>query len=59
MGYTPSGMRCIGPEPINPVLMYNLGCNGVGLLSSIYGGFRISKFLNKKKLEKSIFDPMV
>jgi glycine/D-amino acid oxidase-like deaminating enzyme len=58
MGYTPNGLRCIGPEPINPVLMYNLGCNGVGLLSSIYGGFRISRFLNKKKLEKSIFDPI-
>jgi len=57
MGYTPNGLRCIGPDPINGVLMYNLGCNGVGLLSSIYGGYRISRFLNKKKLEKSIFDP--
>lgn len=58
MGYTPNGLRCIGPEPLNSVLMYNLGCNGVGLLSSIFGGWRISKFLTKKKLEKSIFDPL-
>lgn len=58
MGYTPNGLRCIGPEPINPVLMYNLGCNGAGLLSSIFGGYKISRFLNKNKLEKSIFDPM-
>lgn len=57
MGYTPNGLRCIGPDTTNPVLMYNLGCNGVGLLSSIYGGWRISRFLKKKKLEKSIFDP--
>lgn len=58
MGYTPNGVRCIGPEPINPVLMYNLGCNGVGILPSIYGGKKISQFINKEALEKSIFDPL-
>jgi glycine/D-amino acid oxidase-like deaminating enzyme len=57
MGYTPTGLRVIGPEPKNPVLMYNLGCNGVGILSSVYGGKRISMFLNNPKLEKSVFDP--
>ena len=57
MGYTPSGLRCIGPEPCNPVLLYNLGCNGVGILSSIYGGRRIASFLNKQRLEISVFDP--
>ncbi len=58
MGYTPNGLRCIGPEPLNKVLMYNLGCNGVGILSSIYGAKRISQFLNNHKLESSIFDPV-
>lgn len=58
MGYTKNGVRLIGPEPCNPVLLYNLGCNGVGILSSIFGGKRISKFLNHHKLEKSIFDPI-
>lgn len=57
MGYTPTGMRIIGPDPINPVLMYNLGCNGVGFLISFYGGKRIGDFLKFGKLEKSIFDP--
>ncbi len=57
MGYTPTGLRVIGPEPKNPVLMYNLGCNGVGILSSVYGGKRISQFLTYPKLEKSVFDP--
>lgn len=57
LGYTPNGIRLIGPEPINPVLMYNLGCNGVGLLPAIYGGKKISLFLTGAKLEKSIFDP--
>lgn len=57
MGYTKSGVRCIGPEPCNPTLLYNLGCNGVGILPSVYGGRRIARFLNKEKLTPSIFDP--
>lgn len=57
MGYTPNGVRRIGPEPRNPVLLYNLGCNGVGILPSIFGGKKISQFINEEKLERSIFDP--
>ena len=58
MGYTPNGIRRIGFEPCNPVLMYNLGCNGVGILPSIYGGKRISQLLSGEQLEQSIFDPI-
>lgn len=58
MGYTKNGVRLIGPELCNPVLLYNLGCNGVGILSSIYGGQRISKYITHPILEKSIFDPV-
>ncbi len=57
MGFTPNSIRLIGPEPINPSLFYNLGCNGVGLLPSIFGGKRISQFINQEKLSPSIFDP--
>jgi len=57
MGYTQSGVRVIGPDPINPVLMYNLGCNGVGILTSIYGGKRVVDFLNRRRLGPMIFDP--
>lgn len=57
MGYTPNKLRRIGHEPLNPVLMYNLGCNGVGILPSTYGGKRISLLLSGKQLEQSIFDP--
>ncbi len=57
MGYTPTGIRSVGFEPRNPVLMYNLGCNGVGIMPSIYGGKRIADLLTGKKLKKSIFDP--
>lgn len=55
--YTPTGIRLIGTEPRNSVLLYNLGCNGVGILPSIYGGRRISQILAGEVLKPSIFDP--
>lgn len=57
MGYTKSGLRLIGPDPCNGVLLYNLGCNGVGLMTSIYGGKRIAQFILRRKLAPSVFDP--
>lgn len=57
MGYTPNGIRLIGPEPRNPLLLYNLGCNGIGLLPSIYGGKRIAHIVAGEKVEPMIFDP--
>ncbi len=57
MGYTNTGVRLIGPEPRNRNLLYNLGCNGVGILPSIYGGNRIARFIQRGKLAPSIFDP--
>ncbi len=57
MGYTPNGIRRIGFEPRNNTLLYNLGCNGVGILPSIYGGKRIAELLAGMHLRPSIFDP--
>lgn len=57
MGYTPNGIRRVGVEPRNSVLLYNLGCNGVGILPSIYGGSRIADIIGGKKIRRSIFDP--
>lgn len=57
MGYTPNRLRRIGFEPKNNVLLYNLGCNGVGILPSVYGGKRISQLLAGIHLPPSIFDP--
>jgi len=57
MGYTPNRIRLIGAEPLNPHLLYNLGCNGVGILPSLYGGKRISKIIAGEILPASIFDP--
>ncbi len=58
MGYTPNGIRCVGFEPINHRLLYNLGCNGVGILPSIAGSSRIARLIQKGRLPKSIFDPV-
>lgn len=57
MGYTPNRVRRIGPEPCNPVLLYNIGCNGVGILPAIFGGLRISQFVRGDTVHSSIFDP--
>ena len=56
MGYTENGIRKIGEDKSNKNLLYNIGCNGVGILLSIYGGERISKILNGEILNKTIFD---
>ncbi len=57
MGYTPSGVRLIGEEPKNPSLIYNLGCNGVGILPSLYGARRIASLIAGDSLDETIFDP--
>ncbi len=57
MGFTPNRIRLIGFDPEHRRLLYNLGCNGVGILPSIYGGERVARFINGEKLEPSIFDP--
>ncbi|CAN5158533.1 hypothetical protein BH09PAT2_BH09PAT2_07240 [soil metagenome] len=57
LGYTQNGIRYIGADPSNSSLLYNLGCNGVGILPSIYGGSKISRILSGERQEKSIFDP--
>lgn len=57
MGYTTTGIRIVGHEPCNPRLLYNLGCNGIGVLPSIYGGWKIGNHIAGVKMEGSIFDP--
>lgn len=47
----------IGEEPCNTRLLYNVGCNGIGLLPSIFGGSRIAKLVAGEELPPSIFDP--
>lgn len=56
LGYTNSGIRMIGSEPKNKNLIYNLGCNGVGIMPSIYGAKKVSQIINDEVLTASIFD---
>lgn len=56
MGYTRNGVRLIGPEPQNSVLLYNLGCNGVGIIPSVHGGRVISRYIAGEAVPSSIFD---
>jgi glycine/D-amino acid oxidase-like deaminating enzyme len=57
MGYTRTGVRVVGREPVEPRLMYNLGCNGVGILPSIMGAKKIAQHVNNEQMEDTIFDP--
>ena len=57
LGYTANGIRMIGFENNNTNLLYNLGCNGIGIMPSIFGAKKISEMLNDTVFEKSIFDP--
>ncbi len=57
MGYTKNGIRLVGAEPKNPTLLYNLGCNGIGILPSVYGGKRITEIISGTAADtKTIFD---
>ncbi len=57
MGYTTSGLRIVGPEPLDKRLLYNLGCNGVGIMPSIMGARKIARHINNEQVEETIFDP--
>ncbi|MEX0919356.1 MAG: FAD-binding oxidoreductase [Parcubacteria group bacterium] len=56
MGYTKNLLRMVGPDPHHLHLYYNLGCNGLGLLPSIFGGERVARQIGGEKFPKSIFD---
>jgi len=56
MGYTKNLLRLIGRDPHARALYYNLGCNGVGLLPSIFGGHKVAKEIAGERFPPSIFD---
>lgn len=58
MAYTTNMLRWIGPDPEYQNLFYNLGCNGIGVLPSVYGAYKVAKILEGVKFPKSIFDPL-
>jgi glycine/D-amino acid oxidase-like deaminating enzyme len=56
MGYTKNLLRMVGRDPNYARLYYNLGCNGVGLLPSIFGGSKVARQIKGEEFEPSIFD---
>jgi glycine/D-amino acid oxidase-like deaminating enzyme len=56
MGYTANMLRMVGPDPAVSRLWYNLGCNGVGLLPSIFGGEKVARQIAGERFLPSIFD---
>ncbi len=56
MGYTKNMLRMVGPDPAHKRLYYNLGCNGVGLLPSMFGGKKVALQIAGQEFEPSIFD---
>lgn len=58
MGYTQNKIRLIGYEKANHTLLYNLGCNGIGIIPAVYGGDRISKLLLDVNLDDDLFTPV-
>jgi glycine/D-amino acid oxidase-like deaminating enzyme len=56
MGYTSNGLRMVGFEKKNKTLMYNLGCNGVGLLPAVWSSKRVVALLTGDT-SPSLFDP--
>ncbi len=56
MGYTQNMLRMVGPDPTFDRLYYNLGCNGVGLLPSIFGGAKVARQIAGEVFPPSIFD---
>lgn len=58
MGYTPNGVRLAGRDSEHQHLFYNLGCNGVGILTSVMGSKRVARLLGGEHLPPSMFDPL-
>jgi glycine/D-amino acid oxidase-like deaminating enzyme len=59
MGYTRTGVRSVGRDPLLPSLFYDLGCNGIGLLSAVAGAKRLANIMNGFDVEPSMFDPEI
>lgn len=56
MGYTTSGLRWVGEAPEIKHLWYNLGCNGIGIVTAICAGKRMAALLQGEALPPSLFD---
>ncbi len=56
MGYTSNGVRWVGEEQQLAHLWYNLGCNGIGITTSIGAAKRLVGLIQGHKLPPSLFE---
>lgn len=56
LAYLPDGLRWIGADAENPSLYYNIGCNGIGILLSIFGGYAIARQMRGEVIQ-TVFLP--
>lgn len=56
MGYTSNGVRWVGEEQKLPHLWYNLGCNGIGITTSIGAAKRLVSLMQGRSLPPSLFE---
>ncbi len=57
MGYSKNHTRIVGADPRHPALLYNLACNGIGILSSLNGAQRIPNIILGAERAPAIYDP--
>lgn len=57
MGYTATGLRVVGREPCAPRIIYNLGCNGVGIMPAFWASKQLVAIVNNEKTTPTLFDP--
>jgi glycine/D-amino acid oxidase-like deaminating enzyme len=57
MWYTRSKLRCVWPDSYCSRLLYNLWCNGVGIVSSVYGWSLIAQHIRGEQVPATAFDP--
>jgi glycine/D-amino acid oxidase-like deaminating enzyme len=56
MGFTRNQIRIVGRDILESRLLYNFGCNGVGILPAAISAPRIAAMVNKSALSPHIFD---
>jgi hypothetical protein len=57
MSYTESKLRYVWPDPTNPNILYNLWCNWVWIVSSLYWWKLIKQYINQEEIQPNVFKP--
>lgn len=56
MAYTKNSMRIVGARKEHPKIIFNIGCNGIGIIPAFFSGDKVARLINGEKFERSLFD---